>query len=625
MELALTLVGLGGLYVISNQKEKSSDDENLQDAENIRREGFDSALPNVDIPDKNYPDPTIIKQDLDVTSKLGTVNQYSTPSWGAHTDKYYNPEVGSFNVSPLAGMVNSQKQYESLTGDTVNADYFQHNNMVPFFGSKIRGKTVDLNSNESTLDNYVGAGSQIITKIEQAPLFSPSENVQHAYGAPNMSDFYQSRMVASQSMQGVKPFQSQNVGPGVGLGYGTEGSGGFNSAMENRELWMDKTVDELRPLSNPKASEYGLLGLEGAPKYYNQNTGSIEIHGAVEKNRPDRIFEMSQDRYFTTTGMESAQPGYYTNMNHSGSLYKPTEIVEKHINRAEISAEYGGNPRGEPNSYVTGEYMPSKHMDLGEVPLSVATATGKGVARDGDYAVKSYKAYPNNRTMAAPTAGGDNYFAGMSSAGVIGAVVAPLLDLLRPSRKENTVGNMRPYENVKTRVSNTYIYNPADKPAPTIRQMTERSKGHHWINANQDGGAYMVTEMQIADNNRMNSVAYTGNADSAYTHAPTVYDSVYNRTADVKASTVKGYTPSGNMSLFNGSLNPTYLRNDDSYNTRALTGDRGPVIPVGGEGYGQLSGTHQSLVSNIGYDRSDPSDYQSVLKQNPYVQSYMGL
>ena len=59
----------------------------------------------------------------------------------------------------------------------------------------------------------------------------------------------------------------------------------------------------------------------------------------------------------------------------------------------------------------------------------------------------------------------DTYFGAFSSA--IGAVVSPLLDHVRPSRKENAIGNLRPYQNPGTTVSNSYVYNPADKPPPT--------------------------------------------------------------------------------------------------------------------------------------------------------------
>ena len=60
--------------------------------------------------------------------------------------------------------------YTSLTGNKVSAQDLKHNNMVPFFGSHVRQRTVNLDSNESMLDNMQGVGSQHICKKGQAPL-----------------------------------------------------------------------------------------------------------------------------------------------------------------------------------------------------------------------------------------------------------------------------------------------------------------------------------------------------------------------------------------------------------------------------------------------------------------------
>ena len=93
-------------------------------------------------------------------------------------------------------------------------------------------------------------------KKEVAPLFAPSENQQWAHGAPNMTDFYQSRVNPSMRMANVKPFADEKVAPGLGLGYTTEGSQGFNSGMMMRDSWLPKTADELRVDNKPKAGGF---------------------------------------------------------------------------------------------------------------------------------------------------------------------------------------------------------------------------------------------------------------------------------------------------------------------------------------------------------------------------------
>merc|ERR1711991_683069 len=154
-------------------------------------------------------------------------------------------------------------KFVSLTGEEVDKDYFKHNNMVPFFGGNMKSKNVEANSYESVLDNYVGSGSQYITKSEQGPLFKPGENYQYPYGTPNNTEFMRSRVNPSSRMANTLPFKQEQVGPGLNLGYTSEGSGGFNSGMMERELWNAKTVDELRVLTNQKSSGHLMYGREG--------------------------------------------------------------------------------------------------------------------------------------------------------------------------------------------------------------------------------------------------------------------------------------------------------------------------------------------------------------------------
>ena len=89
MELAIPLVGLAGVYFIMNNKKNE--------------EGFGSrgtyenrGLPNIDVPDRNYPEGVsseipIINETSDLTSELSTVNKYD----GRHvyTDKYFNSKL----------------------------------------------------------------------------------------------------------------------------------------------------------------------------------------------------------------------------------------------------------------------------------------------------------------------------------------------------------------------------------------------------------------------------------------------------------------------------------------------------------------------------------------------------
>jgi len=598
--LAIPLLALGGLYIVANQ---SKEPKPVQ--EGFYRNNPLNELPNVDVPNRNYPNDLPIQNvETDLTSKLSTVNPYDSPT--VYSDKYFNPNIpGSLTATSSA--TNSSANYYSLTGDKVNSEYFTHNNMVPFFGSHLRTTKTDANSGESIMDNYTGAGSQIIRKSERAPLFSPQENYQWAFGAPNSTDFYLSRQVPSMKMSNVKPFEDVKIAPGIGLGFGTEGSGGFNSGLNSRDMYLGKTVDELRVANKPKAAGFGLLGREGPAMSQITNRG---IHGNVEKNRVDKTFELGSDHMLPAKAYQTSQTARAIPINKE----QAREFTDR-----DYTGAAGFNVSSQ---YVEGEYMPSKHIDLGELPMLPAYNVGANGARDGDYGLKSKIAYPNNRTVNKQ----EDYFGAIG--GAFGTVIAPLLDILKPSRKENTVGNLRPYQNPGTTVSESYIFNPADRPGPTIRETTEVGKQHLYVNANQRGGAYAVTQHQAPANLRQTTnTYYAGNASAGERgREPRSYDAEYNTpiTNGIKSSTLTGYTPAGGMSLLNSDMNMTSKPKDNMLqNTRTVIPTMPYQVPsMDSLGNSSVSGT-QNLYQNIQLDRNQGQDVLSQLKGNPYVISHL--
>jgi len=606
MELAIPGVALGLLYIVSTQKAKS---------ENFRNRI--SQLPNVDVPNRNYPQELpVVSSDSDQTSQLSNANRYDNGG-GVYTDKYFNPNMSEQQVqSNVNNSASTGQNYYSLTGDKVNASYFEHNNMVPFFGSNLRTRIADENAQQGLLDSYTGAGSQSISKKEQSPLFSPSSQQQWAYGAPNMSEFYQSRVNPSQKMSNVKPFEEEHVAPGLGLGYTSQGAGGYNSGMMVRDRWLDKTADQLRVDNKPKATGLMLYGHEGPADSYIKTNATNEQMGIMEKHLPDQSFALDTrdarnpddiGRLFTTGGVQK------------GETLRAIP-VDRYVSRPETAVSYAGGA-GYQNeaTYIPGEYMPSHNQQLGAVPIAGANANGRQYATDADYEIKGKKAYPNNRSVNKQ----DNYF-GMVSGG-LGAAVAPLLDILRPSRKENVLGTLRPYQNPGTTVTQSYIFNPADRPAHTIRETTENSKNHLNINANQLGGAYRVTPVELPNTIRQETTDYyyAGVASAGErSRQTTSYEAGYNqRNNDLKSSTNIGYTPNGNMDLLNSDINMRQVSRDNMLvNNRAVIGTM-PYQSPDLMNSGRSAGTTNSLYANLNVDRNTP-DITSMLKSNPYVVDY---
>jgi hypothetical protein len=415
-------------------------------------------------------------------------------------------------------------------------------------------------------------------------------------------------------MANVNPFEEKQVAPGLGLGYTTEGAEGFNSGMMNRESWQPKTVDELRVDSNPRASGISMMGHEGPANSHIKQIATSEQMGIMEKHRPERSFVLDDrntgddiGRLFVTGGLEKGQ-----------SLRSIP--VERHVTRPDTSTDYMG-VAGTQNeaAYVPGEYMPTHMQQLGAVPMGVANAQGRSSAGEHDYSIRSNKAYANNRSANQQ----ESYFGAVGNS--LGAAVAPLLDMLKPSRKENMIGTMRPYQNPGSAVGQSYVFNPSDKPAPTIRETTENSKFHLNVNANQNGGAYHVTEHQVADTarNETGNFYYAGNAGAgAGTRQTTSYESGYNqRNNDIKSSTIDGYMVKGNMSLLNSDMNVTQKERDTMLkNERAISGNM-PYKAPDVSNMGQLSGNVKEYNSKIQMERTAP-EMMLNLQSNPYVVDY---
>jgi hypothetical protein len=438
-------------------------------------------------------------------------------------------------------------------------------------------------------------------------LYSPQDNYQWAHGAPNQTDFFKSRVNPSLKQSNVKPFAEEYVGPGVGVGYGSSGVGGYNSGLMARDMCLDRGVDELRTLNNPKAGGIGLYGHEGPAISSVTQRG---ILGNVEKNRVDTTYEMGSDRWFTTTGAGSAPTCRSIDIMKDGS-------------RQETTASYsGGAGSSSDATYVEGEYMPSKNIDLGHVPIGPAHRNNAFGANEGDFGNKSRMVYQNNRSVNEQ----GTYYGAFG--GAIGAVIAPLLDALRPSRKENTIGTLRPYQNAGTTVSNSYVFNPSDKLPTTIKETTEDGNGHLFIDRNKTATGYLVTGNQPIVNNRMtqDDFYYAGGGSAgAGARQPRTYDAEYNqRNNDLKSSTLTSYTPSGNMKLFSNDTNMSAKPKD---HLLAKQRDNAPTMPfispsvhvMGKQTTGSQS---ESFNSNIQLDRTNP-DMLSQLKGNPFAVSHL--
>jgi hypothetical protein len=568
MEFAIPFIALAGAYVISNQENKNL--QNSQQAQNIRlknglkqigKEEFTNMgkkanyLPNQIVPPQNYPI-------TNVGELTDTTHKYDNPNTA--TDKYFNQNY--FENKNINGQHtgNQIQEIYSLTGNFLDSKEFKHNNMVPFNNGKVKGQVYQMNINETILDNMNGVGSQTIQKIEQAPLFKPEKDVNWAHGMPNWSDFYQSRVNPGMNNANVKPFETQNVGPGLGKGYTTKGSGGYNSGMEDRNAWLPKTVDELRVDTNPKL-EYTYDNLEGPASAPVKNVG---ILGKTEKYRPDTFFIQTQDRWLTTTGQEH------------GQMLRPIEEVSSDTNRNSLSTSYAGVANNmKTASYCTPNIRSAKKVAVPTHAVAHGRSIGKGNGVDDkETFLKSVTNYENHRSSVNQP---DTFRSSFSHA--IGAVIAPIMDILRPTRKEEYGNNLRIYGLSGSNVPNSYI-NPPGNYAPTT--------------------------------------SYICSAESI-NNAQMSYDSNYNQHNNDKLEAVQvSYTPQGGTQIFNQQMNVSMNRLDTDRENPRQWGDPCSIISQSpfAENIAPIKGKQCYQENDINVVRIQP-DILNAFKSNPYTQS----
>ena len=610
MELALPLLALGGMYVISNQK---NEDCSKNDMRKITQEKFTNMgirsnlatkesqqygnyLPNTDIPPQNFPVSNI-------NQLVDTVQNYPNPN--VATDKYFNQNLYEENERKGIAVGQNPQEIFSLTGNYLSSEQFKHNNMMPFNGGKVKGRTYDMNINESVLDNMIGSGSQTIKKIEQAPLFKPEENMQWAYGMPNQSDFYQSRVNPAMKNNNVKPFDTIMVGPGLDQGYGFNGSNGYNSGMEARDKWLPKTVDQLRVDTNPKL-EYQLLGHEGPADSFIKTAATSQMLGRVEKQRPDTFFINTQDRWLTTTGASK------------GETLRPIQEMGI-LRRNDIPVDYMG-PAGAIDVKATTapqNFEPSKRHEIKEGLINHSRAVGKGDHTDGDNFLKSHTNYENHRsTIKQP----ETIRSGFG--GAIGAVIAPLMDILKPTRKDETINSVRVYGDAGTSsMVRGPVYNPQDTAPTTIKETTLHALN---FNVNNQKESMYVNNYSSPDSTQRDTTSseyFTSAGGYATTYGDMSYEAAYKQhNNDIKSQTIFNRPNQGGTQIFNQQMNIQCKDDCDRFSGRVNPAfSKLSALPPSTQTYGAIHAP-QYYNECANCERINP-DILTAFKNNPYTHS----
>jgi hypothetical protein len=485
---------------------------------------------------------------------------------------------------PLENTSTKRVSFVDVAGREMNTEEYTKT-MVPYFGkTKTIGTSLtNFQHAEHELDNMAGDGTHQIRKTENAPLFKPEETYEYPYGMPNNNNFIQERMIVGNKMNNVKPFQEKQVAPGINQGYTTEGSGGFNSGTEFRNLWIDKTVDELRVLTKPKES-FMLTNHEGPAQNIVKNLG---IQPKVEKHLPDKYYVNTPDRYLVTTGNEIAPAVRSIQPEVLGT-------------RTETTTEYGGI------ASRTGPEAPAKH---GMYKIDSRQQLGSLPVNPSQHSV-SQNNLGNVRPQVLPTNRAFTYesYGGLGS--LVSAITAPIKDMIRPTRKEELIdmprtGNIGsfipnapiPDMIVPSTIKENTVYSPLEMGARPFTNVVE--------------GGYQLAEQPLSITERdTTSTFYSGNPGGSHQR---VYDTYYTPSSD---KTVIGREPIGNAKMFTPMINQTTSSGRSDMHTSYVGAAQTANQMMGPEQYKQT----RTVVSYDEPSRNETS-LLDAFKQNPYTHS----
>lgn len=419
---------------------------------------------------------------IDTSAPLARGSALRMNQPGVEVPPVYNTE--SF-VSPLSGL-------------TFGPGEFKHKNMQPFIRGGPRQNMRD-GTNSAVLGTFTGGASEERqSKREQAPMFDTAKPYGTPHGAPSTTTFEHDRIVGSTNRSGERPFEQIRVGPGLGMGYTAEGTGGFQQAYAEEVARSGyKDINELRPGNKQK--------IENDQLPYTPAKATVSrrgVVGTVNKQRPDRVV-------------------YNEGGEHNGGAFAS---VVRAANRAvqvllgttrpETTTDYTGTagPADSHATYTTGSYRAPHTIQHGALPFTAADASREGFknsdAECADYGRAGIDIPENERDvtgtrthttgvvygvkartapLAAPRATlKEEYVDNPQEAGYFGragptaSCVYDPNDIARTTIKETNVHNTHTGNVRRDAPARGQVYDPADIARRTIKETTvnEVRTGH---------------------------------------------------------------------------------------------------------------------------------------------------
>ena len=473
-----------------------------------------------------------------------------------------------------------------LSGQKISSSDFTHNNMVPFFGSRVR-QNVGAQTNSGILDSYTGSGVTQIKKKEVETMFNTAQTpFGNPFGLEDNSDYVKSHIDIPRNRGGEKPFEPVRVGSGVGERYGSTGKGGFQQ-MEVNQLMMEKMpkTDDLRTSDNPKQTYAGQI----VPGQRFIASASDDA-GEVRKYKPDTFFVDQTGERFIGAFAQDAQK----------ETTRPVQVM-KYTSRTDTSAEMIGPAASTEfgESYVVGSYRTPMAQQYGGAGFRNANMneyyTNNTDAPEADYGKSSIEIRPNERQATSTRTMGLNL-----SPADTGAVPTHFTDRARPTYRGETIGNIRQ--------TGTPVGYAQGAPAITVwsddvARTTVKETTINWNYMGLPTSASQPNKLKVYDPDDIPKATQKSQitARSEYFGTPmssqqdfTSHDSAYNmRTNPTKEKVSQGRTPmsgNGGIAVFTGEVNNQNTRKIDAdvINDRATAVNRSMDLSPGVGDIGQV-------------------------------------
>ena len=384
--------------------------------------------------------------------------------------------------------------------------------MLPYFGGKVT-QNVDAEGFSNKLARHTGVDRDVqVKKMETKPFFKPTKGFSFVNGTPINTEKERERINASNLRTNESPTTQIRVGPGLmgkgcggsglnGDGAGINGVGGFQQLEAGDIARCRFNINAYRTKDKEQVSYT-------TPVKTGSKIAKREAESQVAKNRPEKAHHQTLANLLKTTGQMIK--------------FAAREQFDAPDKKKKQSREEFGHASGTVVAPRTIEITQESRRNVYENSGMRNVKMNQGWETEGqtaDYGKSSFVAGPNERDTTQDKTHTSNVKSTVSS------ITAPLLDLMKSTKKENTIGNARPEGNMSPQIPvKQTVYDVNDVARTTIKETTIHNSREGNVKGPEKLTVYDpndVAKTTIKETTEVNS--HEGNIGVS-THMNQVYD-----------------------------------------------------------------------------------------------------